>query len=132
MASKFLNQAFLFAALSLSAVATPALAQPRTEKPAPEVQIIQVTPIDGRPTFQVRVDKSGTDALDLSIADDYGEVLFSETIRGDHYDRYFLVDIPANGTRLVLQLQSRKGRTVQKFDIDTEVRNNAALPVVSR
>ncbi|WP_460566467.1 hypothetical protein [Flaviaesturariibacter terrae] len=122
-------------ALFVAAIAAGTLsasAQTSTEPTAPEVSIIRVAPIDGRPMFQIRFDKPGTEALDISISDTDGEVLFSETVRDQHYDRYFLVDIARRDVQLVLQVEGRKRLPAQTFVIDTEEGAHTGIPVARR
>ncbi|TCZ69607.1 hypothetical protein [Flaviaesturariibacter aridisoli] len=132
--SKFARTTLFLAALLSATLSLPAqvIAQGPEDGGTPDVSIIPVTSPDGRPTFQVRIDKRDQEAMELSIADTEGEVLFSETIRGAHYDRFFLIDIPSPNVKLVLRLGARKGTRKQTYEIDTQLQQSTHVAVASR
>ncbi|GAA4335585.1 hypothetical protein [Flaviaesturariibacter amylovorans] len=114
---------FVLLAACFGSLLLPVSARAQEEEPAkPRVSVQDAGLIGGLPVFDVYVDQTGGEPLELTISDEAGVVLYSTRIRSGSFSKRFQVeDLGVEDMKLVLRLNSRKSKEAQAYLISSRV-----------
>jgi hypothetical protein len=88
--------------------------------------------VDGKPTFQIAVNNPGGEAVSLSLRDENGYLIYSDTIKDKEYARKLQFDeLGADKLKLTLVLRTKKDVTTKTFEITKNTRTVEDVAVVS-
>lgn len=113
--SKAPRQLFVYALLASLSFSFNSV-QAQDSKPIlPSVSLTYAGAIGGQPVFEINFDNSNQRVFDLSIRDENGVVLYSQTVKGKNYSKKFeLDDVDLNGLRLTVVVTDVKAKESQK------------------
>lgn len=87
------------------------------------VEIRYVGSMDGKPVFEINVKNPGENGTQLSIKDEYGVILYSETIKDKDYSRKVQFEnLDMGDLKLTLSLRSKNVYHSQEFKISKNTR----------
>ncbi len=121
-----------FSLLILSLASTmPANATGDNPKATP-VEVKYLGTEDGKPTFQIAVNNPQGEEVVLSLRDENGYVLYTDTIKDKVYSRKLKFDeLDADKLKLTLTLRTKKDVQTQTFQITKNTRTVEDVAVVS-
>lgn len=113
------------------ATAAPAYANGETPKEAPAA-VKYLGSVDGKPMFQIAVNNPSGEAVSLSLRDENGYLIYSDTIKDKEYARKLQFDeLGADKMKLTLVLRTKKDVTTKTFEITKNTRTVEDVAVVS-
>ncbi len=117
------NYAILAAALlviSLSSAA-PALANGGDEKPATELKFLGSE--KNQVLFQLKLNNTLEDEYTITITDVYGNILYSNEVKGANITKKFSLNMEEIGVdKLLFKVRSRKSNQADIFEVNRNVR----------
>ena len=111
--------------------ASPAQANGETPKEAPAV-VKYLGNVDGKPTFQLAVNNPTGQEVSLSLRDENGYLIYSDTIKDKEYARKLQFDeLGGEKLKLTLVLRTKKDVQTKTFEITKNTRTVEDVAVVS-